>query len=209
MKSLSEIRESYDRQAGTYIAAMDNPGYAEMKQKSGQKLAGILDDLRPQTLLDAGTGEATTLVATLSAMKQLPKRTIGFDISLPRLLLARDYLNKNRLDACLLMASLSHIPFGDSTIDVVTTYHAIEPNREREREIVLELLRVTGKYLVMVEPSYELADESGKARMDRLGYVRNLPGILEREGIQFTLMPWLMDVRPENPAAVIVVEKRK
>jgi len=88
------------------------------------------------------------------------------------------------------------------------TIHAVEPNRGREEEILAELLRVTGRYLIMVEPSYELASDEARERMDRLGYVRGLRETLERLGQPAKRFErWPHNSNPLNEAALIVVEK--
>ena len=60
----------------------------------------------------------------------------------------------------------------------------------------------------MIEPSFELASAEGRARMERLGYVRALPAALERLGHPARLVePWPLNMNPLNPAALIVVDK--
>ena len=53
----------------------------------------------------------------------------------------------------------------DKSVDVVYTAHSLEPNGGRELEAVKELLRITSKRLILIEPSYELADKECKIRM--------------------------------------------
>ena len=60
----------------------------------------------------------------------------------------------------------------------------------------------------MIEPSYEFASAEARARMDRLGYVRGLPAILERLGRPARLVErWPYNSNPLNKAALIVVDK--
>lgn len=207
MRTTAEIEQSYDLQAGTYIAALANQTYADQKAEIGKKLASVIERYEPVNLLDAGTGEATTLVPLLLAMKVKPRRVLGFDISLPRLDIARKHMRDNGLTGMFIQSPLDAIPLGSESFDVVTTYHAIEPNGGREMEILRELLRVTRKALVMVEPSYELAHESARARMDMFGYVRGLPAAILELGYEPKCELWGLDANPENPAALIVVEK--
>jgi ubiquinone/menaquinone biosynthesis C-methylase UbiE len=208
MRTVAEIKASYDAQAGTYMAALSDPAIASLKREVGKKLASVISSHKPASLLDAGVGEATTLVPLLLSMKIRPACVAGFDVSLPRVDIARGYLRDNSLPAMLYQASLEATSVADDSFDVVTTFHAIEPNHGRERDILAELLRITRKALVIVEPSFELAHASARARMDRLGYVRGLPDTLGELGASFTVTPWELNVNPENPAALIVAEKR-
>ncbi len=207
--SLTAIAYSYDAQAGSYTAALKLPEVAALKAKTGERLASLLDPIAPFSLLEAGVGEATSLAAILKAMRVRPRHTLGFDISLSRLLFARRHLRQQGFESVeLFSGSLDRVPLADRCVDTVLTIHAIEPNFGIEEEILSELLRVARRYLILVEPSYELGSAQTKARIERLGYVRDLPGILQRLGhkpVRFER--WGLDGNPENEAALIVVDK--
>lgn len=207
--SSTAIAYSYDAQAGSYTAAIADPDVRALKQRVGARLAALFDEVSPLSVLDAGTGEATTLVPVLQAMKRRPAHVLGFDISLSRLLFARRHLSSEGAgDAELFTATLDRIPLADSSIDLVFTFHALEPNHGREEAILRELLRVTRRRLVMVEPNYELGGAATKARIDRMGYVRGLPETLERLGhLARSVERWGLDANPANEAALIVVDK--
>jgi SAM-dependent methyltransferase len=208
LNSPSAILYSYDAQAGTYLAGLQNPDVVGLKAKFGSRLGGLLDELAPTSLLDAGTGEATSLVPTLAAMRRVPK-VFGFDISLSRVLVAKQHLAENGYGAAsLFVGTLDRIPFADSSIDVVITVHAIEPNRAGVTNIVSELLRVTRRHLVMIEPSYELGDAATRANIDRHQYVVGLPDKLRELGHTPRIFePWGIDQNPSNQAALLVVDK--
>jgi SAM-dependent methyltransferase len=207
--STTAILYAYDAQAGSYIEHLDDPAARELKEKLGRQLGALLDDLRPRSVLEAGTGEGTSLAAILKYMSTRPARVLGFDLSLSRLLFARKYLADNGWPkADLFTGDLERIPLVSASVDIVVTVHAVEPNRGREEKILLELLRVARRFLVMVEPSYELASADARARMDRLGYVRGLPETLARIGHPARRVEqWKHNSNPLNEAALIVVEK--
>ena len=207
--SPSAILYSYDAQAGSYIDYLNNPAARALKEKLGETLGTLLDELAPYSLLEAGTGEGTSLAPILSHMRAPPARVLGFDLSLSRLLFAGKHLKDNGWpNVRLFTADLEKIPLASASVDVVMTVHAVEPNRGREAEILSELLRVAARYLVIVEPSYELASAEARARMDRLGYVRDLPATLKRLGHPAKrLERWPHNCNPLNEAALIVVEK--
>src|SRR5579863_3917106 len=77
--STTAILYSYDVQAGSYIGHLEDPGVRELKDKIGRYLAALLDDLAPENLLEAGIGEATSLVPILRHMKKPPGQVLGFD----------------------------------------------------------------------------------------------------------------------------------
>jgi SAM-dependent methyltransferase len=209
VNSPTAILYSYDAQAGTYAAALREPAYRELKLSAGKRLAALLDELKPSSLLDAGTGEATTLVPTLQAMQRPPVEILGFDISLSRLLYARQELEAVSQQSTLFTAELDHIPLAESSVDIVLTFHAIEPNHGQEETILRELLRVARSHVVLVEPSYELGSAVTRERIERLGYVRGLPDTLTSIGYPPALVELFgIDANPANQAALIVVEKQ-
>jgi ubiquinone/menaquinone biosynthesis C-methylase UbiE len=203
------ILYAYDAQAGSYVAQLKDEKRRSFQDAFCQRLAGVLDGLAPTSLLDAGTGEGTSLAPLLQHMKARPAHVLGFDLSLSRLLFAREQLKGHgRNNAVLFTAALDQIPLASSSVDLVLTMHAVEPNHGREDVILGELLRVARRYLVMIEPSFEHATAEGRARMERLGYARDLPGILQRLGHPAsTVEPWPLNANPLNPAALIIVKK--
>ena len=207
--SETAILYSYDAQAGSYVAELKDETRRRFKAEFGRRLAAVLDALSPVSLLDAGTGEATSLAPVLRHMAARPDHVLGFDLSLSRLLYARQYLaEQQQRDVALFTAALDRIPLASDSVDVVMTIHAVEPNRGREDAILRELLRVARRHLVLIEPSFELASAEGRARMERLGYVRALPAALERLGHPAArIEPWPLNANPLNPAALIVVDK--
>ncbi len=207
--SEAAILYSYDVQAGSYVAELADEGRRRFKESFGQALAAVLDELAPESLLEAGVGEATSLAPVLRQMTRRPAHVLGFDLSLSRLLYARRHLiDHGQTGVTLFTAALDRIPLASASVDVVLTVHAVEPNHGREEIILRELLRVARRHLVMIEPSYELASPEQRARMERLGYVRGLPAVLERLGYPARRVePWAFNANPLNAASLIVVDK--
>ncbi len=204
------IQMSYDLQTGSYVKAMSDPAHRKMREENTRKMAEYIKPYldKNSNVLEAGIGEGTTLACLL---KHLPGdagyRIQGFDISWSRLHYAGMYLKNGGFPGVdLFMATLTAIPLPDSSVDVVFTSHAIEPNHGNEEVILQELYRVAGKALIMFEPGYELAHEKARARMEEMGYCRGLPGIIGKNG--WTLKKHeLMASNDDNPTAAIVVEK--
>ena len=207
VNSATAILYSYDLQAGTYTQALDDPAYVAFKDRRAAVVADIVDPLGPATILDVGTGEATSLVPLLKHLHRPRGEVLAFDLSLSRVLFARRHLAAHGFAARLFSGSMLHIPLADNSIDVALTYHAAEPNGGREHEIVRELLRVTRRRLVMMEPSHELGSPATKARIERLGYVRNLTGAIETLGHRIVRHELLESWRPDNETGLIVVDK--
>jgi hypothetical protein len=74
------------------------------------------------------------------------------------------------------VADIASIPLPNKSIDIVVTNHALEPNHGRERELLTEMFRVSRSKCILFEPSWENNSKQGQDRMERYGYIRNLPG---------------------------------
>lgn len=179
------VEISYDMQSGSYVKfVLEN---AESERRYHQEMAGILSNYVSEgdIVVDVGTGEMTTLAGIAPSCYEKAALGYALDISLSRLLVGQHYLAKTlspTLSAKIrpVVSTLFRLPFADESVDVVWTSHALEPNGNREREALTELGRVTCKWMVLFEPSYEHNSEEGRQRMDRLGYVKNIPAFVEQ-----------------------------
>ena len=119
-------------------------------------------------------------------------------------------LNCDLSKLSLFCADINQIPLPGSSLDVVSTFHALEPNGGNERALLLELKRVSKGKVIIFEPSYENNSDEGKARMDRLGYIKNIPGIVESLGgkiVDVQMCP--CSANPLNPTAAYIISFSK
>jgi ubiquinone/menaquinone biosynthesis C-methylase UbiE len=207
--SIEDILISYDFQSGSYIkGAKENP---EFNFKYTKYIAKTLNSLGPiNSIMEAGVGEATTLTNVLSKLNALPAFSYGFDISWSRIKYAIEYAKENNVKINLFVGDLFNIPLADNSVEIVYTSHSIEPNGGREIEALKELYRVAAKYLVLLEPTDEFANEEGKARMKRHGYIANLKENIQELGmnlIEYTRVPHISN--PLNPTGLYIIEKNK
>lgn len=208
----SEIIEmAYELQSSTYIKSMKDKKSLEEKKLYTEELSKIiLKFCEPKSILEAGIGEATTLS---ELMENFSNKTFfyGFDLSWSRVAYGNEWLKYKKLSSYnLCTGNLLEIPFLDDSIDLVYTSHSIEPNGGKEREILKELYRVTKKYLILLEPGYELTNDENRKRMDSHGYCKNLKGIAEDLGykvIRHELFKFCTNKL--NPTAIIIIEKNK
>lgn len=204
------IEISYDMQTGSYIEAMKDENMAKHKEKYTEEIAKIIFSLcQPASLLEAGVGEATTLSGVLKHFKK-EISSYGFDLSWSRVAYAQKWLHTQGIaNTILCSGDLFNIPFLDNSIDVVYTSHSIEPNGGNEEQILRELYRVAKKYLILLEPGYELSSEEAKQRMDYHGYCKNLKGIshsLGYEVLKHELFPY--NSNPLNPTVLTIISKQ-
>ncbi|HEY9069997.1 MAG TPA: class I SAM-dependent methyltransferase [Candidatus Ozemobacteraceae bacterium] len=210
VESQRAVEISYDLQAGTYIRDMTGV-YAEYIDKYSSELAGLINGLGVpfESLLEAGVGEATTLANVVKRLEHRPAAVRGFDVSWSRVKYAKKYYRQVvGDDAGLFLGDLFQMPYADDSIDIVYTSHSIEPNGGREAEALTELCRVARKYLILFEPSYELATPEGKAHIERHGYVKGLPETARRLGLRIVeSRAARVSARPSNPTGILVIAK--
>lgn len=206
---LEDILISYDFQAGTYIEEYKKRPY--IKEKYSHQLASIINNLGDyKSILEAGVGEATTLGTTLLGLNMEPEICYGFDISWSRIKYANRFLESLNLDNFkLFTGDLFNTPLKENSIDIVYTSHSIEPNGGREEEALRELYRITNKYLILLEPSYEFADGKSRQRMLEKGYITNLYSTAKELGYKI-IEHRLFEIssNPLNPTGLMIIRKR-
>ena len=180
------IELAYDLQAGSYIEHTEK--YPLQIDVYSDELAFILNRhiTEADSLLDVGTGEFTTLSHVLGKLKSPPKEVFAFDISWSRIYMGLTYAKKQMgVNYNLLkpfVADMREIPLFDKSINITTSSHALETNGGSLEEILSELFRITIDKLVLFECCFEINSEEGKKRMERLGYIKNIDGAIEKLG---------------------------
>jgi len=202
------IMISYDLQAGSYIDfAKKNEDYINAYTDSIAKVIMDLCDFK--STMEIGVGEATIMAPLMKKVDpDATRKKFGFDISWSRTRYAKEYSNELGVGADFFIANLFSIPLPDNSIDVVYTSHSLEPNGGREKEALTELYRVASKYVVLLEPDYWNADEKGKARMNKNGYIKDL----DRHAAELGYMviehrPFDVFINPLNPTGLTILKK--
>ena len=204
------IEIAYDLQAGTYIEQVTK--HPEKASLYTTELAQILDKHinSKDALLDIGTGEFTTLSYLISALNKKPKDIYAFDISWSRIykgiVFAKNKMGDEYRRLKPFVADISEIPLLDKSINVTTSSHALEPNGGKLKALLMELFRVTVDKLVLFEPCYEINSKEGKDRMDKLGYIKNVEGVVSELGGKLVDKIAIKHVyNPLNPTACFVI----
>lgn len=205
--NIDDILLSYDLQAGSYTQfSKQNAEYLSSYVRAILKVLEKLENF--ETFLEVGVGEATVSLPLANKIIQNQKLNFwGFDISWSRVRYAVENLKSYPIQANFFCADLFSIPLPDSSIDVVFSNHSLEPNGGREIEALIELSRVAGKYIILLEPDFERADSRARERMNRHNYVRGLAEAASNLGINVLIdEPFLISQNSLNPTGLLVLK---
>ena len=190
---------AYDLQSGTYREWLEDPGNRVVADAYSADLAAVLAGLDFGSLLDVGTGEATTLMPILEALGPREGPVAAFDLAWSRIAHARAHARAFGVPPPeLFTGSLFRIPVVDDAFELVCTSHALEPNGGREREALAELARVSRRWIALFEPSDELGGPATRAHVAEHGYVRGLRAAAEALGLEVVRHELL--ARSQSPA---------
>lgn len=206
--TIEDILISYDFQSGSYIKEFSNN--QEFKNNYCTALAKVIESLGNfDSIIEVGVGEATTLNYLIKNFSKIPLKIFGLDLSWSRLKFAKELLaDFDVKDVTLFTANLFEIPLLDNSVDIVYSSHSIEPNGGKEKEALKELYRITGKYLILLEPSFEFATDEARIRMQKHGYVTKLHLTaleLGYEIIEHRLFDYSSN--PLNPTGIMIIKK--
>ena len=176
----------YDIQAGSYID-FANKNIHFMHDYSDE-VTNILNQYvsSDSVILDIGSGECTT-ISYISNKLHSFSHFFCFDISMSRILKGVSFMKvhaKNLKKITPFVGNISEIPFKSSSIDIVISNHALEPNGKNLSNLLQESIRVCSHYLILFEPSYENNSKKGQQRMDSLGYIRGLEAESKKLGCE-------------------------
>ncbi|MFA6201209.1 MAG: class I SAM-dependent methyltransferase [Bacteroidales bacterium] len=157
-------------------------------------------------ILDAGCGEGLVMM-TLNNMI-IDNEIDGFDVWEKRVNIA-EKLNPENI---IFIASIDKLPMENNYYDCSYTVHVLEQCNDIKEKAIEELLRVTKKKLIFIEPIYEHGNMFQRWHMRRHKYLMGfiiLLKKLEKEGrIKIIKMGKLHTYsNPLNPPYLIVVEK--
>lgn len=200
--------------SGRILALVENDVFfvkwSGLKDWQRKYVAGVISGLCPGgSLVEVGAGDLSSLVGIARVIDPQPRRLGAVDISEQRLIVGRRWARDQHVDVGVMAAANGMaLPFADSTWDVVLTYSCLEQNSVPLDLILRELHRVTGRYLVLVEPSYELGHPLFRRRIRKAGYVRGIPTVARKLGFDIIRHDSMPVRRYISDLALTVIAKR-
>ena len=205
---LEVISIIYDFQSGTYTKnSNENPRQIDaITSEIVETLCRYLN--KEMSLLDCGTGEATTIIPILKKLGM--QSGYAIDTSISRLLWAQRNAAAARVDLKLAVSDLGKLPLLDNTVDAVVTVHALEPNHGRESDLIKELGRVARRFMFLIEPDFESSSTAQKERMTKLGYIREIDAAIKKNNFKILdKIPMTNNSNEVNVASITVVDTGK
>ncbi len=147
-----------------------------------------------KSLIEVGAGELTTLYPIIKKTNGL-NFISALELSPNRLKHGKAFLKEkgakiNHFVAC----DASNIPYEDNSFDVSYTQFCIEQVPLLAKKIIDEMIRVSSKYVIIMEPSYEFSNKITRNRILHKGFPilknshfkNSKAKIIYRDGLPFT-----------------------
>lgn len=220
--SLASILYSYDLQAGSYrenyynktLDGMHENGKKiiinskKFHEQYGNKIADVFDKLNYSSILEVGVGEATTLSDVVKNLNNKDAKVKGIDISFSRIGYGNVFLKEQGIsNVSLGVADMFKLPFEDNSFDIVYTSHCIEPNTDRAKEAINELYRVTNKWLILIEPTFDLGNKETRKHMIEHAYCKDLIDVINDMKLNVIEHKLFELGTYNNQAAITIIEK--
>tara|TARA_B100001250_G_scaffold65148_1_gene51605 strand:+ start:19514 stop:20524 length:1011 start_codon:yes stop_codon:yes gene_type:complete len=169
----------------------------------------ILSDLSFNSILEVGAGELTTIESIYSHNKNI-KIMYGIDLSLNRMLHGlEEFKKRHPITPTVSKSNAMALPFQDSSFNLVYSRHALEQMQGIFRIALSEMIRVSNRYIVLFEPSYEKGSFTQKLKMRRNDYFIGLDRFLKTREDLIIVDSFLMknSANPLNRTACYILEK--
>ena len=199
------IKLSYDVQSGSYVKKYN---YLKSKKVLSQFIKEI-NSTDYKSLMDFGCGELTNFYTLINNIKIKNKTFFAFDISFSRMVEGKKFIDKKKkkIELKLFSNNSLNIPLPDNRIDLITSCHALEPNKKNCYKILKELWRVSKIKLVLLEPNNQLGNTLTKRRQKKHNYIFNLEKKIKKITPNYKIINNKINFNPLNPASIFILEK--
>jgi ubiquinone/menaquinone biosynthesis C-methylase UbiE len=221
-RDLENVKKKYDEISGTYIKEFEkeNTSYLAFNHfdkknyiiKGNQIdhpsnfISNFCKEYSLNSIFEVGAGELTTLFPIVKDHNF--KFVSALDLSAERLKKGLDFFNINNLKIdSLISGNATKLPYTDNSFDLVFSHYCLEQVPLLSKKIIDEMIRVSSKYIIFIEPSYEFSNEYTRNKILIKGYPifrkkmfeNSFSKIIYRDGMPFS--------RCVNYAELVILEK--
>ena len=205
LSELEIIKLSYDIQSGSYVK---NYNYFKSKKVLDPVIKEI-NSTKYKSLIDFGCGELTNFYTIIKNIKVKNKTFFAYDLSFSRIVKGKQFLDnkKKKIQLKLFSNNSIDIPIPDNSIDIITSCHALEPNKKNVFKILKELWRISKKKLILLEPNSKLGNKLIKKRFKEHNYILNLEEKISKITSNYKIIHNKFHFNPLNPSSIFIIEK--
>ncbi len=187
-RKITNVLEKYDKISGGYVKRYEDKkhGYIgywlnnDVAEISGLPIHQVtffinnfIKENKLNSFIEVGAGELTTVQSLFEFLdKYNIEKSAAIDLSFKRVQVGKKFIEKNNTKVDIIARSNAEfLPFDNNKFDLVYTNYCLEQVPDLFDKIVNELIRITNKYVILVEPSYEFSEKYSKNKI----LVKNYP----------------------------------
>ena len=223
-RDLDAVKRKYDQISGSYIYEFEKEissylAYNHFEKKiyfiksrqidhPSNFILNFCNEHSLNSIFEVGAGELTTLFPIVK--NRSFKFTSALDLSEERLKKGLIFFKKNNLKIDnLISGNAAKLPYEDNSFDLVYSHYCLEQVPLLSQEIINEMIRVSSKYVIFIEPSYEFSNSYTRNKILVKGYpifkskmFKNKKSkIIYRDGMPYS--------RFVNYAELVILEKKE
>ena len=179
-RKIENVKNKYDEIAGSYIYEYEKDskfvGFNHFENKiyyinsraidhPANLISKFCNYYSLNSIIEVGAGELTTLLPIIQKTKKI-NFVSALDLSLTRLQKGKEFFKKANLKIDHLIAcDAEKLPYNDNSFDLVFSHYCIEQVPVIAKEIIDEMIRISSKYIIFIEPTYEFSKKSSRNKI--------------------------------------------
>lgn len=224
-RNVLNVKNKYDLLVGKYtddyfddkknfFAQKDNKILkinGSIKDYYGSCISKIIKLTDSKNIIEIGAGELTQYYVVKKNLDKYGfnlEKQACLDLSIKRLIEGKKRLNFSD-NLKLIQADARAIPVLDNEYELAYTCHCLEQVPHIFENCINEIVRISSKYIILIEPSFEKSNQITKKHIFKKNYIRiddhKLSKIRNIKSINRFKMPLIQYV---NGAEIIILEKK-
>lgn len=157
--------------------------FRQLHELQMPEIIRIAEEMNCKSFLEVGGGLLVNIDILLETYPDAEVSAI--DLSFNRIIAGREnILNNHGRKIPVAKSNATSLPFPDDYFDLVFSRHALEHMPLDYKKAIDEMVRVSRKTVVLLEPSYELGALSQKLKMTASHYVKGIKKYLDSKGLE-------------------------
>lgn len=224
-RKISNVLEKYDNISGGYIKRYEDKNHDYVGYWSDNKVAEIsglpihqvtfflsnfIREKKLSSFMEVGAGELTTMQSLFEFLDEYKiNNSAAIDLSFKRVQVGKKFAEKNNTKINIIARSNAEfLPFESNKFDLVYTNYCLEQVPDLFDKIVNELIRVSRKYIILIEPSFEFSEKYSKNKI----LIKNYPIItnnsFENKNCKLIFREPMSFSRYINRSEIVILEKK-